>query len=345
MTYQPSPQGWSSDNISCVSNLSLGHRLQGMRQGNLWSSFVFQVKLTCETKCLLLPLPPISQIISPKAPTLRESSFTFFGGTWLALEKLEGAWTMNINFAVYCRQIYMVSLWCSLEVWPQSISVVTKLNTLCLQLRIFGPEKIPWTRMHSSRMRTGRSLTVCCSLLPGGGGGWSASGGVSAPGGGCLVQGGLPPWGVPGLGGCLLWGVCLPGGSAPGGGVGIPACTEADTLPPPPVDRHTLVKILPWPNFVAAGNKSKDFSAEWSFPYKQYLLQFWYFWSAEWRHGGHAHRIQIINQRMVVKWGGFILVLFVTLTVRNLVLKMIIAPADVWLLCLFVCNSLYWSFW
>ena len=22
---------------------------------------------------------------------------------------------------------------------------------------------------------------------------------------------------------------------------------------PPPVDRHTLVKILPWPNFVAAG--------------------------------------------------------------------------------------------
>ena len=147
MTYQPSPQGWSSDNISCVSNLSLGHRLQGLRQGILWSSFVFQVKLTCETKCLLLPLPPISQIISPKAPTLRESSFTFFGGTWLALEKLEGASTMNINFAVYCRQIYMVSLWCSLEVWPQSISVVTKLNTLCLQLRIFGPEKILWTKV------------------------------------------------------------------------------------------------------------------------------------------------------------------------------------------------------
>ena len=26
------------------------------------------------------------------------------------------------------------------------------------------------TRMHSSRMRTGRSLTICLSLLPGGGG-------------------------------------------------------------------------------------------------------------------------------------------------------------------------------
>ena len=48
-------------------------------------------------------------------------------------------------------------------------------------------------------------------------------------------------------GGCLLRGVSGPGG--------IPACTEADT-PPSPVDRHTLVKTLPWPNFVAAGNKN-----------------------------------------------------------------------------------------
>ena len=118
--------------------------------------------------------------------------------------------------------------------------------------------------MHSSRMRTGRSLIVCCSLLPGEG--------VSGPGG-CLLWGGLVP------GGCLLWGVGVstqggvcsqgvggvcsggsspggvsaPGGSGPGGlllggvcsrgsgpGVGllqggwcIPACTEADTLPLP----------------------------------------------------------------------------------------------------------------
>ena len=46
------------------------------------------------------------------------------------------------------------------------------------------------TRMHSSRMRTGRSLTVCCSLLPGDVPGL----GGSAPGG-CLVGG------VSGLGG------------------------------------------------------------------------------------------------------------------------------------------------
>ena len=70
--------------------------------------------------------------------------------------------------------------------------------------------------MHSSRMRTGRSLTVCCSLLPG----W----GVSGPGG-CLVRGvggsgpggrgvsgprrGSGPGGVSGPGGgwvCLVWG-------------------------------------------------------------------------------------------------------------------------------------------
>ena len=50
--------------------------------------------------------------------------------------------------------------------------------------------------MHSNRMRTGRSLTVCQSPLPGGGG-------VCSGGNGCLLPGGLD----------------------------IPACTEADPLP------------------------------------------------------------------------------------------------------------------
>ena len=61
----------------------------------------------------------------------------------------------------------------------------------------------------------------------------------------CLVRGGLlPGWWCAWSGG---------GGGVPGlGGPGISACTEADTLPP--VDRHTPVKTLPWPNFVAAGN-------------------------------------------------------------------------------------------
>ena len=54
--------------------------------------------------------------------------------------------------------------------------------------------------MHSSRMRTGRSLTVCQGLLPGGGGGEG-----STPGG--------------------------KGARGARGGGGIPACPEAD--PPP----------------------------------------------------------------------------------------------------------------
>ena len=42
----------------------------------------------------------------------------------------------------------------------------------------------------------------------------------------------------------------------------IPACTEADTPPPPPVDRQTPVKILLWPNFVAAGKNSLSFDVK-----------------------------------------------------------------------------------
>ena len=44
--------------------------------------------------------------------------------------------------------------------------------------------------MHSSRMRTGRSLTVCCSVLPGGGGSAWSGGVLLGPGGGgvCLTD-------------------------------------------------------------------------------------------------------------------------------------------------------------
>ena len=120
--------------------------------------------------------------------------------------------------------------------------------------------------MHSSRMRTARALTVSrrmlCSegrgggcLLPGGGGcllpggvcswGVSAPGEVSAPGGVCSQGGVCSGWVSAPLGGvCSGGGVCSQEGvSAPGrgclllGGVcsggAIPACTEADTPPPP----------------------------------------------------------------------------------------------------------------
>ena len=209
---------------------------------------------------------------------------------------------MNLTCLFIVIHFLLFFIWCALlNYYPQAIAIKT--------------------RMHSSRMRTGRSLTVCCGLLPGGGGAWSGGSapggvclvrgeGVSAPGG-CLVQGvSALGGGVPGLGGCLLLGglpglggVCLPGGCAwsrgvvclvrggwcvcsggwgvcsqgvclvqggvcswggwcawsggvgcllPGGVVclvwrglppggclllGIPACTEADTPPPPWTDR------------------------------------------------------------------------------------------------------------
>ena len=72
--------------------------------------------------------------------------------------------------------------------------------------------------MHSSRMHTGRSLTVCRCLFPGGG--------LLGRGGCLLSRGGVLPIkgrGVSALGGCLLL-----GGVCSGGG-GIPASTEADT--------------------------------------------------------------------------------------------------------------------
>ena len=58
------------------------------------------------------------------------------------------------------------------------------------------------TRMHSSRMRTGRSLTVCRSLVPGGGVVLSPRG-VYLVLGGVLSLGGCQTWGVSDLGGCL----------------------------------------------------------------------------------------------------------------------------------------------
>ena len=65
------------------------------------------------------------------------------------------------------------------------------------------------TRKHSSKLRTGRSLTVCRSLLPGG---------VSAPGKVCLLRGRCvcSGEGVSAPGGVYSRGVSAPGVSAPG---------------------------------------------------------------------------------------------------------------------------------
>ena len=90
--------------------------------------------------------------------------------------------------------------------------------------------KLNKTRMHSSRMRTGRSLTVCWSLLPKGGLVWVGSG----PGGLCLVQGGSGLGGGSGPGEVWSWGVrgLWSGGSRPGGLVrGLYPCMQLGRPP------------------------------------------------------------------------------------------------------------------
>ena len=114
--------------------------------------------------------------------------------------------------------------------------------------------------MHSSRMRTGRSLTVCWCLLPGGvvclvWGCLPGLEGVSVWSQGvCLVQGGVCwlVWGgvclVPGVGGWGWW--CLPGlGGLPGpGGLvrgGSPCRGALPARRPPSANRitHTCKNI------------------------------------------------------------------------------------------------------
>ena len=91
--------------------------------------------------------------------------------------------------------------------------------------------------MHSSRMRTGRSLTYAGVCFPGGG--VFALGGVSAPGV-YLLQGGVCSRGSA-LGGSAL-GVSAPRGMYAQGGVCLGDVESQHALrqtPPPPVDRIT----------------------------------------------------------------------------------------------------------
>ena len=128
--------------------------------------------------------------------------------------------------------------------------------------------------MHSSRMRTGRSLTVSWRLLPGGclpglGGCLPGLGGcLPGLGGVCLVRG-VSAWSggcLPGPGGvCLVWGVsawsggCLPGlgglpgpaGCLPGPGGsawsgGLASHHALRQTPPLWTESQTPVKTLPW---------------------------------------------------------------------------------------------------
>ena len=100
------------------------------------------------------------------------------------------------------------------------------------------------TRLHSSRMRTAHLLPVSPSM--------HCTGGGSGPGG-CLISGGV--WSQEGClplvrGDAWSWGgACL----RSVGGV-YPSMQWGRPTPPGQNSWHTLLKILPCPNFVADGN-------------------------------------------------------------------------------------------
>ena len=97
-----------------------------------------------------------------------------------------------------------------------------------VSVSVLVSEMITIKRMHSSRMRTGHSLTVCCRLLPGGVSPWQ--GGV-LPGRGVWSREGV----LPGRGGILPGGGDFPGrGGSPWQGGGCSPYWR-----PPPVNRMT----------------------------------------------------------------------------------------------------------
>ena len=127
--------------------------------------------------------------------------------------------------------ITFVFLYTSSPIFNQLFQMYTKLLlliplNLANFLKLLNLVILKVTRLHSSRMRTARSLTVSPSMLC-----W---GGVAGPGG-CLVRG-------------VAW----------SGGGGIPACTEADP-PPPPLWTEFLTHaseniILPQSSFAGGKN-------------------------------------------------------------------------------------------
>ena len=116
---------------------------------------------------------------------------------------------------------------CFSNKWKNWIKFWVSFEQQCDMSKLWDPIYLHFeTRLHSSKMRTARLLTVSPSIH-------CAERGMPGPRG-CLL------WGCLVHGGCLVLG----GGLLPGGG--IPACTKADS-PHEQNFWHTLLKILPCP--------------------------------------------------------------------------------------------------
>ena len=172
--------------------------------------------------------------------------------------------TNSSDLSISNHKIYSYSssnLWYRLSYWPPKTENTVRWTVHGTVTWHSLPIYTFRAWMHSSRMRTGRSLTVCREV----GGGGSPSWGVSLAGG-CLLAGGLLPRGCllggvsfSGEGGllgggvslaggspwqgCLLGGVSFPGGASLGGllhrGGGSPSGGWVSLRQTPPVDRIT----------------------------------------------------------------------------------------------------------
>ena len=98
------------------------------------------------------------------------------------------------------------------SIYTSLIQSASNAFTFYQKYSLLGKHSPSITRMHSSRMRTSHSLTVCWSLLPGG----VSALGVSAPRG-CLLLRGVYSWGCLLRGGVCSWQVSTLGVSAPRG--------------------------------------------------------------------------------------------------------------------------------
>ena len=120
--------------------------------------------------------------------------------------------------------------WCTFKYWPVHCDshllfllhtiVIHRHKSLIVSSYFHNDFMHNLTRLHSSRMRTARALTVSPSMLCTGGCTWSGGWGVPGLGGVCVPVGGVGctwSWGVYLVWGCTWsWGVYLVPGGVPG---------------------------------------------------------------------------------------------------------------------------------
>ena len=194
------------------------------------------------------------QNLDPKSALQCLKKFILWSCAGIGRFSLWHSWLIWVNWTVNSAEFSLNARVPTAPNSPESscayLAVILSANELnplwaSSTVRLLTGTDMITIRMHSNRMRTSCSLTVCCSLLPGGVlpcGGFSLAGGFSPAGGspwqgegGSLWQGGSPWQGgfsLAGAGGLLHSLPCK------GGSYWRPPCEQNEW--------QTAVKILPW---------------------------------------------------------------------------------------------------